>query len=155
MTDLSSDERTHYLLTKRAAGFLVLEEVGAVQQAVTQMRALVADAMPPLSRAVAALPEAVDADTRGAAVRSLQFADMVDQLANYCHGELENVVQLARELNDHVNGLIEDEAGAVERLAAFQQTLEQRLTGLRARLTHHGHKPVVQQNMDEGDIELF
>ena len=155
MEQLSREERNHYLLTKRVAGFLILEETGAVQQAVSQIRAIVADAINPLARAVESMQADVDAETRSHAVRALQFADMVDQLAAYCDAELGNVVQLSRELNDHVNHIMEDKPGAHQGLVEFQQVLEARLEALRKRLADHGHKSVVQQNVDEGDIELF
>ena len=89
------------------------------------------------------------------AVRSLQFADMVEQLGAYCDGELDNVERLARDLNLIVNDVIDGSPGALGKLVEFQQALDARLVSLRTRLADHGHKSVVQQTMAEGDIELF
>ncbi len=153
MEDISNNERSGYLLTKRAAGHLVLEEVGAVRQAVAQIRAIVADAVTPLARAVEA--QGIDPETQGDAVRSLQFADMVEQLGAYCDAELDNLECLARDLNAVVNDVIVGTPGGLKKLLAFQHTLEGRLDVLRLRLADRGHKSVVQDSMSEGDIELF
>lgn len=153
MNELSVSERDRYLLTKRAAGYLVLEEVGAVRQAVGQIRAIVADAVTPLARAIEQMQ--VDTHTHANAVRSLQFADMVEQLGAYCDAELDNVARLARDLNVVVNDIIDGKPDSLQRLGEFQLALEARLDGLRARLADRGHKSVVQQDMTEGDIELF
>lgn len=153
MTDLSIDERKTYLLTKRAAGHLTLEEVGAVRQAVGQIRTIVADAVKPLAAAVEKMD--VAPDIRMNAVRSLQFADMVEQLGAYCDNELDNVERLARDLNQIVNDVIDGAPGALGKLVDFQHALDARLESLRTRLAHRGHKSVVQQDMAEGDIELF
>jgi hypothetical protein len=153
VTDLSTDERKTYLLTKRAAGYLTLEEVGAVRQALGQIRAIVADAVKPLAEAVEKMDAAPEIRTN--AVRSLQFADMVEQLGAYCDGELDNVERLARDLNQIVNDVIDGSPGALGKLVEFQHALDGRLDSLRTRLADRGHKSVVQQNMVEGDIELF
>ncbi|MEQ1438878.1 hypothetical protein AAG565_05910 [Fontimonas sp. SYSU GA230001] len=153
MTDLNTDERRTYLLTKRAAGHLTLEEVGAVRQALGQIRAIVADAVKPLAEAVEKMDVAPGIRTN--AVRSLQFADMVEQLGAYCDAELDNVERLARDLNQVVNDVIDGRAGALDRLVEFQHALDERLHSLRIRLADRGHKSVVQQSMAEGDIELF
>lgn len=130
VTDLSADERNTYLPTKRAAGYLTLEEVGAVRQAVGQIRTIVADAVKPLAAAVEKMD--VTRDIRANAVRSLQFADIVEQLGAYCDGELDNVERLARDLNRIVNDVIDDSPGALGRLVEFQHALDARLEGLRA-----------------------
>lgn len=155
MDELKNSERQDYLLTKQAAGFLVLEEVGAVRQAVSQIRTIIADAANPLATLVEASKDAVSEQVRGDAVRSMQFADMVDQLSAYCDAELDNVEQLARDLNLLVNDILADASRGAERVSSFQQTLQSRLMQLRSRLADRGHKSVVQKDMGEGDIELF
>lgn len=156
MTQLAETEREHYLLTKRAAGFLVLEEMGAVRQALGQIRSIVADAVGPLSSAIQAISHSDDSHTvQAEAVRSMQFADMVEQLAAYCDAELDNVECLARDLNELVNGIMHDEGEAHAHLIKFQTELSGRLDALRTRLANRGHKSVTQDNMTEGDIELF
>lgn len=155
MNEFGDAERTSYLLIKRAAGFLILEEVGAVRQAVGQIRSLVTDAVPHLSEMISAPGALGDEELTRNAIRSLQFADMVEQLGAYCDAELDNVVGLARELNELVNAVLDGDEGAQQRLSSFRPQLEDRLERLRLRLADRGHKCVVQENMDEGDIELF
>ncbi len=154
MNELGDAERISYLLIKRAAGFLILEEVGAVRQAVGQIRSLVSDAVPALSQMISA-PGPADEALQRNAIRSLQFADMVEQLGAYCDAELDNVVCLARELNEVVNAVMDGDETAQQQLSDFRHQLEERLERLRVRLADRGHKCVVQENMDEGDIELF
>ncbi len=155
MNEIVDSERTSYLLIKRAAGFLILEELGAVRQAVSQIRSLVSDAVPSLSNLVSAAGAAVDDDIKRDAVRSLQFADMVEQLGSYCDAELDNVVCLARDLNHLVNEIMDGNTDAIQQLSDFRHNLDSRLETLRVRLADRGHKSVVQENMTEGDIELF
>lgn len=155
MDEIDDGERTSYLLIKRAAGFLILEELGAVRQAVAQIRSLVSDAVPPLSELVSAAGGAVNDDVQRNAIRSLQFADMVEQLGAYCDAELDNVVCLARDLNHLVNEIMGGNTEALAQLAEFRHNLDERLDNLRLRLADRGHKSVVQDNMTEGDIELF
>ncbi len=155
MNEIDDGERTSYLLIKRAAGFLILEELGAVRQAVGQIRSLVSDAVPPLSELISAAGGAVDDDVQRNAIRSLQFADMVEQLGAYCDSELDNVVRLARDLNHLVNEIMGGNNEALAQLAEFRHNLDGRLDNLRIRLADRGHKSVVQDNMTEGDIELF
>lgn len=155
MDPLEGDERQNYLLTKQVAGFLVLEEVGAVRQAVGQIRSLVADAINPLANLVEASHGKVETDTRGDAVRALQFADMVEQLGAYCDAELDNVETLARDLNSRVNDILSNLPEGQQNLIAFRESLQARLLTLRERLADRGHKSVLQQDMGEGDIELF
>lgn len=153
---MQTDERENYLLTKRAAGHLVLEEMGAVRQALGQIRRIVADAIVPLGTAVQSMDSSkLPADVQTDAVRSLQFADMVEQLAAYCDAELDNVETLARDLNELVNAIMQDGDASLNTLIAFQQTLNGRLEALRSRLAYRGHKSVLQDNMNVGDIELF
>lgn len=156
MAELADTEREQYLLTKRVAGFLVLEEMGAVRQALGQIRSIVADSVNPLSAAIQAIGSQGDAPgVQAEAVRSMQFADMVEQLAAYCDAELDNVECLARDLNDLVNGIMHDEDDAHAHLLKFQTELSGRLESLRSRLANRGHKSVTQDNMTQGDIELF
>ncbi len=119
MNELGDAERISYLLIKRAAGFLILEEVGAVRQAVGQIRSLVSDAVPALSQMISA-PGAADEALQRNAIRSLQFADMVEQLGAYCDAELDNVVCLARELNDVVNAVMDGDETAQKQLSDFR-----------------------------------
>lgn len=153
---MQSSERENYLLTKRAAGHLVLEEMGAVRQALGQIRSIVADAITPLGHAIQSMNTSdLPPEAKTNAVRSLQFADMVEQLAAYCDAELDNVEQLARDLNDLVNTLMDNGDASLDTVLMFQQTLNARLDALRHRLADRGHKSVLQDNMTEGDIELF
>lgn len=92
----------------------------------------------------------------GNAVRSLQFEDLVTQLVGYSSGRLDQVQQITGSLGLRIAAPQELEAQD-DRL----QALIQALIRLREDLAKQGrgaqaaHKPVVQANMQEGDIELF
>jgi methyl-accepting chemotaxis protein len=88
----------------------------------------------------------------GNAVRSLQFEDIVRQLAGYSQHHLERIQGILRGLRDGVPlviqggadlGLCTREVGRLRSVLAEQVRQEK------------AHKPVHQASMQEGDIELF
>lgn len=88
-------------------------------------------------------------DNVGLAILSLQFEDMVTQLTQSMDkkvGATENFTQVL-----DLEMLMDDTLPKEERLARLRQNLieQQQL------FDTMGHKPVMQDNMDEGDVELF
>ena len=90
----------------------------------------------------------------GDAVRSLQFEDIVTQLASYTERHL-----------DHLQGIfatLEQGLGQLRQQPGDPQTCRAGVVGLRASLVRleleqqeQDHKPVSQHSMSEGDVELF
>ncbi len=89
----------------------------------------------------------------GGAVRSLQFEDLVNQLASHSDQNLDRLLEVVSVLDTQLPALREvcgspgqDCSESVQRI---RDTLLERSQSQRS------HKPVAQTNMSEGDIELF
>ena len=83
----------------------------------------------------------------GLAVKSLQFEDLLNQLVVYTQRTLEEVGEIASAVRAQVSTADETET----QLASVRDDFAARRQALVAKK----HKPVAQQSMDEGDIELF
>ena len=90
----------------------------------------------------------------GNAVRSLQFEDIVSQLASYSEHHLERLTELINLLD---SGFAELEGASAdqESYRAGVGELRARLSGMLAESSASINKPVAQQSMSEGDVELF
>ena len=91
----------------------------------------------------------------GDAVRSLQFEDIVRQLTDYSARNLDRIQGVVGGLHAGMMAMREGESsgpvafvGAVQQL---QQTMDEYLAGERAGEV----RPVEQESMDEGEVELF
>ncbi len=92
----------------------------------------------------------------GDAVRSLQFEDIVRQLAEHSAGNLQEIQALMRTFCQGVSDLqgLADEENAVETRARLEALVREVEAAGEQRQARAGG-PVVQQNMDAGDVELF
>jgi methyl-accepting chemotaxis protein len=92
----------------------------------------------------------------GDAVRSLQFEDIVRQLAEHSTGNLQQLQEL---MNDFCEGVADlrrlAEGEAEEETAARLADLSRRVEAAGQRWQARAAGPVVQRNMDAGDVELF
>jgi methyl-accepting chemotaxis protein len=92
--------------------------------------------------------------TVGDAVRSLQFEDIVTQVAGYAGHHLERLDKSMVLLSDgltKMRGTIDDPARHLEEI----RSLRSRLQEIGQHHREQVNKPVGQQSMDEGDVELF
>ena len=86
------------------------------------------------------------------AVRSLQFEDIARQLVEHVQGRLEQLDNLDRALLGAMSLLEEKtDTAASEALA----TLRGALDGMRQRMNREQFRVAHQQNVEEGDVELF
>ena len=83
----------------------------------------------------------------GQVLRSLQAADMMNQLVDHCRPGMAQIVEAGKQMES-----VGDEHVSIEML---QQTLEQMLADSKARLHNDELRPVHQDSVDEGDIEFF
>ena len=91
----------------------------------------------------------------GDAVRSLQFEDLVNQLASYSEHYLDRMQGLTTSVNQ---GLAAVQQAGSQRPQDFERALQELETVLddyMASSEHERSKPVAQGSMVEGDIELF
>ena len=87
------------------------------------------------------------------AVRSLQFEDIATQALTAAHVHLERLASINREAVA-LQELLHRPHHDVEVQRALQQ-IAQRISGLRGEWERPPHKPVMQQSMDAGSVELF
>lgn len=91
----------------------------------------------------------------GDAVRSLQFEDIVRQLAEHSAGHLEHLQSMVDELcaamSQLSEGQIQDPDKVAERLASLSEAVGRHAAVRKAR----EQGPVKQESMDAGDVELF
>ncbi|MEO5339163.1 MAG: methyl-accepting chemotaxis protein [Magnetococcus sp. MYC-9] len=85
----------------------------------------------------------------GLAVLSLQFEDMVTQITQAIEKKSAALEKFERIFD--LERLLDDTLPKRERIGHAQQLLQEQ----RALLRSVSHKPVLQENMDAGDIELF
>lgn len=92
--------------------------------------------------------------SRGAVlvVQSLQFEDMANQLLQHVDKRLAWLDELSRDASVLRAGVKGDVVGMS--FAEFMQ-VESRIAELNSRATQWDRKPVHQQSLDEGEIELF
>ena len=90
----------------------------------------------------------------GDAVRSLQFEDIVDQLAGYTERHLDHLQGILGTLDQGLQRL-RRHTGDTDVLCSGIAELRAALSGLEAEWQAQSHKPVAQESMSEGDVELF
>ena len=91
----------------------------------------------------------------GDAVRSLQFEDIVHQLAAYSEHHLERILGLVNRINDGLTKLRASEKRMPRDFLQALQHLQGELDHFVADKLSRNSKPVAQGSMDEGDVELF
>lgn len=117
---------------------------------VAQINASLGDGM----REVSECARAIDASV-AEAVRALQFEDIATQSLGGVHVHLDRLTAINREAMSlqellHRNGGVMDE----EMVVALQRT-GSRLREMRVEWERPPHKPVAQQSMGAGTVELF
>ncbi|MCB1758727.1 MAG: chemotaxis protein [Gammaproteobacteria bacterium] len=90
----------------------------------------------------------------GDAVRSLQFEDIVTQLAGHSQAHLERLSAMMTLVRDGL-AQAESTAGDDGSTRASIVSLKERLGEMKSEFDRSRNKPVVQQSMAEGDVELF
>lgn len=89
----------------------------------------------------------------GDAVRSLQFEDIVRQLAGYSEHHIGRLNEIFRRVQSNIDGMMQDPAGSAETFAVKMEQL--RVMVNEEFSQEKAHKPVDQTSMDEGEVELF
>ena len=91
----------------------------------------------------------------GLAVRSLQFEDIVTQILGFANSQLDQLSAFSGTLKSHLaeldRGRGDDLAGNTARILSIREEL----ATLRGQWTTERHKPVPQDSMEEGEVELF
>jgi methyl-accepting chemotaxis protein len=90
----------------------------------------------------------------GAAVRSLQFEDIVTQLAGHSQAHLDRLSAMMNLVRDGLAQADSADDGNTFDLATIA-SLKERLQDMKSDFDRSQSKPVVQQSMAEGDVELF
>ena len=126
------------------------QEAAAMVDSVAQINASLGDGM----REVSDCARAIDASV-AEAVRALQFEDIATQSLGGVHVHLDRLTAINREAMSlqellHRNGGAMDE----EMVVALQRT-GSRLREMRVEWERPPHKPVAQQSMGAGTVELF
>ncbi len=91
----------------------------------------------------------------GDAVRSLQFEDIVRQLAEYSERHLDRIHGMVSRMHGGLNELRESEHGSPSDYLAAVRHLQGELDRYVRDGLSKDSKPVAQGSMDEGDVELF
>ncbi|MDJ0738220.1 MAG: methyl-accepting chemotaxis protein [Gammaproteobacteria bacterium] len=91
----------------------------------------------------------------GDAVRSLQFEDIVRQLAEYSERHLDRIHGLVGCLHTGLSELRDSEERSPQDFLVAVQHLQGQLDGFVAQAMAADRKPVGQKSMDEGDVEFF
>ncbi|HRF45336.1 MAG TPA: methyl-accepting chemotaxis protein [Candidatus Competibacteraceae bacterium] len=90
----------------------------------------------------------------GLAVQSLQFEDIVGQLLTHAGRELSEQDNMLVELRNHLENFTKVMQNGGDSRAALLK-LNDHLYKIRQSAVFQKNKPVLQQSMDEGDVELF
>jgi methyl-accepting chemotaxis protein len=91
----------------------------------------------------------------GLAIRGLQFEDIVKQLLEYNRARLEKVESLVSAFTTGMESLGSKKLGDPASLSAQLNTMMQQWDDGLKSLEFEDHKPVHQQSMAAGDVELF
>lgn len=91
----------------------------------------------------------------GNAVRSLQFEDIVRQLTEYSGRNLDRVQTMVGSMHQGMLALRESEAQGPEAFVMAVRTMQQDIDTYLTQEKQNEHRPVEQQSMSEGDVELF
>jgi methyl-accepting chemotaxis protein len=146
--DIDKARQTVAKLTSKDMSFAIQSKarVDEMMQQLEGMNGRIGEQLAQVSGLTATINESV-----GGAVRSLQFEDLVTQLAGYSSHHLQRLHEITSVLRDAVPSLAaeEDPQQRLERILNLRADLQQRIQAAQA------HKPVAQADMSEGDIELF
>jgi methyl-accepting chemotaxis protein len=91
----------------------------------------------------------------GDAVRSLQFEDIVRQLAEYSERHLDRIQGLVGRIHAGLSELRDSEQRSPHDFVLAVRHLQTELDDFVGDLAAGDNKPVAQKSMDEGDVELF
>ncbi len=91
----------------------------------------------------------------GAAVRALQFEDIVSQSLGHTELHMDRMEGFARILARNASGMDKDRMENIEGYTNRLKLLRDEVATYRKNLLLEETNPVSQQNMDEGDVELF
>jgi len=91
----------------------------------------------------------------GAAVRALQFEDIVSQSLGHTELHMDRMEGFARILAKNASGMDEVRADNIVEYTGRLRLLQDEVAAYRKDLLLEETNPVSQQNMDEGDVELF
>ena len=91
----------------------------------------------------------------GDAVRSLQFEDIVNQLASYSQQHLDRAGNIVAELHKGLRNLRSAEKEGVETYIREVSNLREHIRQIINDTSQQNSRPVDQQTMDEGEVELF
>ncbi len=88
------------------------------------------------------------------AVRSLQFEDIISQLINHTRRRVEGIEQLVSVFNSELDETVRNGRDTGENARRLNE-IRDRLIQIRDSLDLEKIKPVAQQSMDAGEVELF
>jgi len=91
----------------------------------------------------------------GAAVRALQFEDIVSQSLNHTELHMDRMEGFARILATNAPAMDEARTDNVGEYTDSLKLLQDEVATYRKDLRLEEINPVSQQNMDEGDVDLF
>lgn len=91
----------------------------------------------------------------GNAVRSLQFEDIVRQLAGYSQNHLEKAEKMVDELHQGLKNLREAEKDGLPHYLSELALLREHIAQFNEHEEVQSNRPVDQGSMDEGEVELF
>ncbi|HEC16285.1 MAG TPA: chemotaxis protein, partial [Sedimenticola sp.] len=89
------------------------------------------------------------------AVRSLQFEDIVTQLASHTGRHLQRVEQMIQNIDAGIRELQLNREGGISAYVQGLEALCEHVAALDAATQEGLHNPVAQESMDEGEVELF
>ena len=126
------------------------EESAAMLRQVDQIQRTLSDGMREIQGAGSAMEQHV-----GEAVRSLQFEDIATQALGSALTHMERLSAINREAMGLQELLNKAGEGNEQELMAALRRLSSRIKEFRGEWERPPHKPVTQQSMSEGEIELF
>lgn len=91
----------------------------------------------------------------GNAIRSLQFEDIVNQLAGYSQRHLDRAEKLVDEMHSGLVALRQAEKAGLPAYIEELANLKNHVAAISADNSVQDNRPVGQDSMDEGEVELF
>ncbi len=89
------------------------------------------------------------------AVRSLQFEDIISQLINHTRRRVDSIEQIIAAFHSQLGEIVQDGDGANPGSDSRLEEIRSRLREIRGSLDLEKIKPVAQQSMEAGEVELF
>ena len=117
---------------------------------VTELNGMIEHRLQDVSHVAAEIDQMV-----GDAVRSLQFEDIVRQLAEYSQQHIVKATSMVNELHAGLSGLRQAEKAGLHAYLEQLDALRMHVNELARENVVQQNKPVDQASMDEGDVELF